>query len=174
MIGREDTEESLAPDPDLRGRRFIADAMLGRLARWLRFLGVDTQYYADISDSRLIRIAIEQERVILTRDTRLVRTKKIGKYLLVTENEPLKQLVEVIRSLKLRGFDLLSRCVKCNGHLEKIGDKKEIMDAVPEYVFLQYNDFFRCPDCGQIYWEGTHPKKFREKVRDIIEGALDN
>jgi uncharacterized protein with PIN domain len=66
--------------------RFVADAMLGRLARWMRFLGFDTLYYRDISDSRLIRIAREQNRLILTRDTRLVKIKAVKDYLLIKAN----------------------------------------------------------------------------------------
>ncbi len=148
--------------------RFIADAMLGRLARWLRFLGFDTFYCSGISDSRLIRIAREQDRVILTRDTRLTEVKGLKHYLLIRANDSFGQLVEVVDSLKLRRFNLFSRCVKCNGELAKIIDKAEIKDSVPEFVFLQHNDFLKCADCGKIYWEGSHPKKFRDKVGDIL------
>jgi uncharacterized protein with PIN domain len=93
--------------------KFIADVMLGRLARWMRFLGVDTLYYSDISDSRLLRIAREQDRFILTRDTRLIKVKGIKDYLLINANDSFKQLLEVIDTLKLKKFNPLSRCVKC-------------------------------------------------------------
>jgi hypothetical protein len=151
--------------------KFIADAMLGRLARWLRFLGFDTLYYTGISDSRIIRVAREQDRIILTRDTRLIQVKGLKNYLLLTSNDPFKQLLEVIDSLKLRRFDLLSRCVKCNGWLAEVFDKVEIRDSVPEFVALHYNNFLKCGDCGKIYWEGSHPKKFKEKVGEILEAA---
>jgi uncharacterized protein with PIN domain len=148
--------------------KFIADAMLGRLARWLRFLGFDTLYYSGISDANLVRIAREQDRFILTRDTRLVKIKGLGNYLLITSNDSFKQLLEVVGSLKLRRFNLLGRCVKCNGELAKIADKEEIKDSVPEFIFLQHNDFLKCPDCGKIYWEGSHATKFIEKVGEIL------
>jgi uncharacterized protein with PIN domain len=151
--------------------KFIADAMLGRLARWLRFLGYDTLYYSGISDSSLIRTAREQDRVVLTRDTRLIKTKGLNNYLLIISNDSFQQLLEVIGSLKLRQFDMLSRCVKCNGELIKIIDKLEIKDAVPEYVFLQHNEFMRCLDCGKIYWDGSHPSKFKEKLGRILGTA---
>lgn len=165
---RKEIENSFTPNA-LRDLRFVADAMLGRLARWMRFLGFDTLYYRDISDSRLIRIAREQNRLILTRDTRLVKIKAVKDYLLIKANDSYNQLVEVIDTLKLKEFNPLSRCVECNGLLKKISDKREIKDFVPEFVFLNFNVFLKCSDCGKIYWEGTHPKKFREKVGEVLK-----
>ena len=78
--------------------QFIADAMLGRLARWLRFLGFDTLYYPGIDDAKLIRIARENNRFILTRDTRLVQRKGLRNVLLIHANDSLHQLVEVVRT----------------------------------------------------------------------------
>jgi uncharacterized protein with PIN domain len=149
--------------------RFIADAMLGRLARWLRFLGFDTLYYPDISDSRLIRIAREQGRLILTRDTRLVKIKAVRDYLLINANDSFSQLIEVMKSLDLKEFKPLGRCVKCNGQLTEIAEKTEVKDSVPEFVFINFNAFLRCDNCGKIYWEGTHPQKFREKLGSVIK-----
>jgi uncharacterized protein with PIN domain len=159
------------PDPiqDIQDIKFIADAMLGRLARWLRFSGFDTLYYAGISDSRLIRIAKEQDRFILTRDTRLIKIKGLKDYLLIRANDSFQQLLEVIDALKLKHFNLLSRCVKCNGQLLRIFDKGDIKNFVPEYIFLNMNVFLKCSDCSRIYWEGSHPKKFREKISDIFK-----
>ena len=142
--------------------------MLGRLARWLRFLGFDTLYYPDISDSRLIRIAREQDRLILTRDTRLVKAKAARDYLLINANDSFSQLIEVIKSLDLKEFSSPGRCVKCNGRLTEIADKTEVRDSLPEFVFLHFNTFLRCDNCGKIYWEGTHPQKFREELGSII------
>ncbi len=142
--------------------------MLGRLARWLRFLGFDTLYYSGISDANLVKIAKEQDRTILTRDTRLVKMKGLGGNLLITSNDSFRQLLEVLQAFNLNRFDFLGRCVKCNGELLKIADKERVKDAVPEYVFLQHSDFLKCPDCGKIYWQGSHPKKFREKMAEIL------
>lgn len=143
--------------------------MLGRLARWMRFLGFDTLYYPNISDSRLIRVAREQDRFILTRDTRLIKIKGVEDYLLIKANDSFEQLLEVIEALKLKQFNPLSRCVKCNGLLTRILNKSKIKDSIPEYVFLNFNDFLKCSDCGKIYWEGSHPKKFREKLSEVLK-----
>ncbi len=105
--------------------------MLGRLARWLRLLGFDTLYYSDISDRRLLRVAREEERLILTRDTHLVKIKGIKDYLLIKANDSFKQLLEVIDALKLKEFKPLTRCVKCNGLLKNVLDKNEIKYSVP-------------------------------------------
>jgi hypothetical protein len=142
--------------------------MLGRLARWLRFLGFDTLYFPHISDSTLVKIALEQERLILTRDMRLVQRKVMRDYVLIHANDPLKQLAEVISALPLRDVSPFSRCVTCNGLLAKIPDKSEVRESVPEFVFLDKQVFFRCIDCGKLYWEGSHPKRFREKLDNIL------
>lgn len=156
-------------DEEEQGRyRFIADVMLGRLTRWLRLLGFDTLYYHDISDRQIIRIAREQERLILTRDTRLVKIKGIRDYLLIRANDSFQQLLEVVRVLNLQDFHLLSRCVSCNGQMSRVPDKTEIKDAVPDFVFLNFHEFLTCRNCGKIYWEGSHPKLFKEKLVQVL------
>jgi uncharacterized protein with PIN domain len=148
--------------------QFIADAMLGRLARWMRLLGFDTLYFRDIKDSKLIRIAREQDRCILTRDSRLIKVKGVNNYLLIKANDPFHQIIEVIDTLKLSQFKPLSRCVTCNGMLARVMNKQAIKDSVPEFVFLNMNVFLECTECGKIFWEGSHPKKFKEKLDMII------
>jgi len=155
-------------EEEQESHRFIADVMLGRLARWLRLLGFDTLYFRDISDNQLIRIAKEQERFILTRDTGLAKIKGIGDCLLIGSKESFQQILEVIRALNLKDFHFFNRCVSCNGQLSRLPDKTEIKDAVPDFVFLNFHIFLKCSGCGRVYWEGTHPKLFREKLADVL------
>jgi uncharacterized protein with PIN domain len=142
--------------------------MLGRLARWMRFLGFDTLYFRDIKDSKLIRIAREQDRCILTRDSRLIKVKGVNNYLLIKANDSFHQIIEVIDTLKVSQFNHLSRCVTCNGIIARVMNKQDIKDLVPEFIFLNINVFMECTECGKIYWEGSHPKKFKEKLAMII------
>lgn len=148
--------------------------MLGRLSRWLRFLGFDTLYFAHISDGRLVQIAREQERLILTRDTRLVQRKAVREAFLIHANDSADQLKEVINALHLKDFSHFSRCVACNGTLAAIPDKVTIADSVPEYIFLSTQVFYRCTACGKLYWEGSHPQQFRENLARILSCTTDH
>jgi len=152
--------------------RFIADAMLGRLARWLRLLGYDTLYYPEIEDSILLRIAREQERILLTRDTSLVKVREPVKIFLIESNDPFDQLREVVFKLNLSlpleiNRNLSGRCSICNTPI-KVIPKEEVRDRVPEYVFKTVQRFFSCNTCGRVYWHGTHQEKMREKLKEIF------
>jgi uncharacterized protein with PIN domain len=160
--------------------KFIADSMLGRLARWLRLLGCDTLYYPRIEDRRLIRIAGEEDRVLITRDTRLVKMRGLKKYLLLHENDPFEQLRKVISTFNLHpveqsgevGFEtspciIYSRCSLCNTPLESI-PKEHAQAHVPEYVYRTSESFKQCPTCGKFYWNGTHPEHLRKKLMEIL------
>lgn len=169
MIRRKEINNHLTPDiPSSEEYLFIADSMLGRLARWLRFMGFDTLYYPDIADDKLIRIAREQDRFILTRDTRLVKRRGLKKYVLISSNDTFQQFLELIENLQLKRFHLFRRCVACNGQLMEIADKSEVKDAVPEFVLLNSNMFVRCESCGKIFWEGSHLKNFIQITQGII------
>lgn len=150
--------------------------MLGRLAKWLRLLGHDTLYYPHIEDSLLLRIAREEDRILLTRDTRLVKVRGLGKYLLLSENDPFEQLKKVIMSFNLHpvGPDrdrfetcLYSRCSLCNSILEDVPEE-QAKDQVPEYVYLTAKSFKKCLRCSKFYWEGTHQVDLRKKLLEMF------
>lgn len=154
------------------GLLFIADAMVGRLARWLRLLGFDTLYYPDISDSELLKIAIRDGRIILTRDTHFLKRKNPDSFFFMHSDNARQQIAEVITGFNINEFGP-GRCARCNGMLEEAGDKEKIKSVVPEYVFLNNNIFFKCHDCGKVYWEGTHLKRFRGMIKDITNAKED-
>ncbi|MDA8089418.1 MAG: Mut7-C RNAse domain-containing protein [Nitrospiraceae bacterium] len=146
--------------------KFIADAMLGRLARWLRLLGHDTYFERDITDDAVLLIAKREGRTVLTRDTRLIQRRAArGQALLIISNDPVVQLKQVVEHFSIGALDM-PRCSLCNGLLDRVPDKESLRDLVPEYVFLHHGkqDFFRCSGCGHLYWEGSHIEGIRSKT----------
>jgi len=150
--------------------RFIADAMLGRLAKWLRVMGYDTLYFSLIDDPELIKIARQEQRIILTRDTLLAKSRKADPVLLIHSNYAGEQLKEVLIFLRNKTPflpELSPRCVSCNGQLITIG-KESAMNNVPDYIFLKQKTFLLCSDCGKIFWHGSHKKRMDEMVRNVL------
>lgn len=162
-------EHRLRPvDTAQAGPRFIADAMLGRLARWLRTLGYDTAYEDDIADGELARRAVVEGRHILTRDRKLFDEWRIAGGLEIGSEEPLEQLSEVVAAFDLAPPDrLFTRCRVCNAVLEPVGAEK-VAGMVPPGVRQRRRDFSRCPDCGRVYWEGSHT----DRMRAVIEAVF--
>lgn len=148
--------------------KFVADSMLGKLARWLRMSGYDVVYSNDLEDEELLELAASEGRVLLTRDRELYQraVKRKVDVELVTSNdfvERLRQLREK-RKLTIRDSPAYSRCPVCNGELEKV-EKKEIEGEVPEGVFEANVDFWRCKACKKVYWKGSH----WEKIGDVVK-----
>jgi uncharacterized protein len=139
--------------------RFIADIMLGKLARYLRMAGNDVLYFNNISDDDILRIAKDQDRVILTRDSLMLKRKDckngIISSMLIKNDGFLEQLKQVKDELGLNLAPLLCRCLKCNALLEKVG-KPDIEGEVPPYVFKTQENFLHCASCSKYYWRGTH------------------
>jgi uncharacterized protein with PIN domain len=148
--------------------KFIADAMLGRLAKWLRILGFDILYYPDIDDREIVRIAREQERTILTRDTQLTKRKGLPGVIFVEKDDVFDQLTLIRARLGFSQVAFSGRCAVCNGLIDAVPQKEEVRDLVPDFIYLNYPRFMRCRDCGKVYWEGSHRKGMREKVEEVL------
>jgi len=147
--------------------RFVCDAMLGRLAKWLRALGYDTAYRPEADDAEIIRLSWLEGRIILTRDTRLAARKVARRHLLIRDDEVDRQLRQVVGELNLKiGQDTFSRCLVCNRALEGIA-KEAARGAVPPYVYATQSSFSRCPGCGRHYWKGTHWQRMMENLRKL-------
>ncbi len=156
-------KDALKHDNTQRPPAFIADCHLGKLARYLRFMRIDTLYFAEIDDNDLITLAHAEGRTILTRDRALSRRKGAPLFLLESD-----KLSEQLRTLNRR-FHLnentvgMRRCIVCNAPLQVV-EKSAIADRVPEKVARSFDYFERCPGCGRIYWHGDH---YRRMCRDI-------
>jgi len=149
--------------------KFIADAMLGRLARWLRILGYDVSYESSISDDDLIANAIYECRIILTMDRKLAGRESAKNSLLINSPIYKEQLKQVITHYNIDyKSGIFTRCLVCNGLLEPIG-KEKIKDNVPPYVYSTQDEFDICPQCGRIYWSGTHRVKMLGMLDEILK-----
>ncbi len=149
---------------------FIVDSMLGKLTRWLRMMGHDTKYSTKLEDAELLVIAKAEKRILLTRDLELYQ-RAIGKGLDAyyvegaTEAERLAELAH--RFGVALAIDLeKSRCPHCNTKLNS-ATKEEIANKVEKNTIKFYHVFWRCPNCGSVYWQGAHWKK----IQATLEGA---
>jgi uncharacterized protein with PIN domain/sulfur carrier protein ThiS len=152
----------------LRRTRFVLDVHLGRLAKLLRMLGFDTLYSNRYDDCDLSLISRNQGRIVLTRDRELLKRSMISHGCCLRSDQPMEQLLEVLKRFDLRGKVLpFSRCLRCNSVLQEI-DADRAAASVPEYVAKTYERYKTCPDCGRIYWQGSH----WEHMRKALEANL--
>ena len=146
---------------------FFADCMLGRLARWLRAVGLDTLYERAIDDDELLRRCRESGRVLLTRDTELTRRAERGGIgsLLIDSERAEEQLRQVIGhfGIEIDRERLFSRCTHCNSAVVEV-PREEVEGRVPPFVFRNCKRFTRCPNCDKLYWRGTHRERFLRHV----------
>jgi uncharacterized protein with PIN domain len=140
--------------------KFIVDSNVGKLARWLRIMGYDALFFKDIDDDTLVRIALSQNRVVLTKDRQILKRRVVMsdklKAILITDDDPKMQLASVIKQLDLNcHFKPFSLCLECNKKLIK-QKKDQVHDRVPQHVFQTQDDYMECPVCRRVYWQGTH------------------
>src|SRR3972149_2970889 len=154
--------------------KFIADAMLGRLARLLRILGCDVSYESSISDNDFIARAIHERRIILTMDKKLTERESAKNSLLINSSFYKEQLKQVITQYNIDyKSGIFTRCLVCNGLLEPVA-KVKIKDKVPPYVYSTQDEFDICQQCGRIYWSGTHRTKMLEMLEDRKSTRLNS
>jgi len=140
------------------------------LAKGLRMLGYDTVYYRGENAYPLIKLAREEDRVILTRNTKLIHKRPEDRIIRIGEDKPLLQLRELIQKkvISLNEENLLSRCLLCNIPIEKIR-REEAEGKVPDFIYYQEKKFFQCPTCQRIYWQGSHIENMKKKVEELFE-----
>lgn len=149
--------------------RFIADAHLGQLAKYLRMLGFDVLYRNSYSDNDLVRIAYDDARIVLSRDRDLLIRKEVvrGCYLYSTVCD--EQVREVLARYKLiSAVRAFSRCLACNGLLHAI-DTAAAADRVPFDSSRHYDRFFECDACRRVYWEGSHVAHMRSRIVHVLQ-----
>jgi uncharacterized protein len=153
--------------------RFIVDQNVGKLAKLLRLLGYDTVFFTGETDSQMVRIALSENRVILTRDThilkrRLVTSGKVKAILIIADNIN-EQIQQVVAELGLNNRDnAFTLCLECNQPLLPLS-KEEAEDRVPPYVWQTQKEYRECPHCHRIYWKGTHWEAMNRRLEGLAK-----
>lgn len=107
--------------PPLDMPRFVLDVHLGKLAAYLRLLGFDTLYRADVHDAELARISADEQRILLTRDRHLLKRSIVTHGYFVRATDPRQQVVEIVRRFDLAAeVAPFQRCSRCNGLLHPV------------------------------------------------------
>jgi uncharacterized protein with PIN domain len=156
--------------------QFIVDAMLGKLALWLRLTGHDTIYSTELHDAELLDIAEKENRVLLTSDAELhERSQQRGVTALLLRGNVDERVARVFREFNIPPHidPSNSRCSKCNGSLEEIdkAEKEKIKEMVHEQTYNHYNTFWHCKDCQSVYFQGGQWENINEYM-DRIRGLL--
>ena len=153
--------------------KFIVDANVGKLTKWLRLLGYDAIFFGGAQDGEMISTALREDRVILTRDTHILEwgVVKSGrvKALLINADHPDTQIRQVIRDLNLDvDGKRFTRCLECGESLRMVA-KGDVKSRVPPYVFETQEQFLECPRCRRLYWRGTHWQAMVSRLRGLKE-----
>ena len=152
--------------------RFLCDAMLGGLAKWLRAAGYDTYYASegtDVSDRSLTRKALEEGRVLLTSDSGFLERKPVRDGSVGFLRVPHLPLEDQLR-LVVDHFALTrrqSRCMECNGELEVV-PSGAVAGRVPRGVIRDQREFFLCGGCGRVFWHGSHWDRISGRLRRVF------
>ncbi len=148
--------------------RFVADVMLGRLAKWLRIAGFDVLYSNRYTDDELVLLSQREARILLSRDTRLLIRRAVSQFIFLESDNIREQIKQVFAKAHVTGLPaLLSRCLACNDPLSDV-PRESVSHLVPSYVYQTQAQFKACRRCHKIYWAGTH----RQSVLRTLERLL--
>ncbi len=147
--------------------QFLLDAHLGKLARLLRLVGFDTLYQHDYSDEQIMRIALKERRIILSRDVGLLKNKIIPYGSFVYSTEPRTQIREILKRFRLaHEIQPFHLCLECNGRIKKVS-KEKILSQLPPRTQKYYRNFYQCLWCQKIYWQGSHYHNLRRVIAKV-------
>lgn len=149
--------------------KFVTDGMLGKLTRWLRMMGHDVVYSTSTNDKDLVVMAKEENRILLTRDLELYKLA-VGKGIEAFYGEGENEAERLANLSKRFNIDLkidmsTSRCPKCNTAVRQI-PKDKVEDRLKKNTLEHYNEFWMCPNCTQIYWQGAHWTRIKETFQE--------
>ncbi len=164
------SDQNAEPAPDKCAAippRFLADRMVGKLAKWLRIIGYDTVYLPQLSPEGVKREARRQGRLLLTRSTRFLNQKDVPPFVFIQSDRFRDQLKQVCADLQLDvSTHLFTRCSVCNQELAAV-EREHVQQHVPEYVWQTRSTFLRCKKCPRVYWGATHRERVLEELRQM-------
>jgi uncharacterized protein with PIN domain len=146
------------------GERFLADAMLGKLCRWMRFLGYDVEYAdSSMGDDDIIRKCSSSGLILITMDVDL--SKRLERSILLRSFDIDDQLLTILDAYPLGREKEMSRCPVCNGILYLRSGA--VGDSVPVAIARNFHEFWECSGCGRIYWKGSHYDRITKKLSEL-------
>jgi uncharacterized protein with PIN domain len=148
--------------------KFAADRTLGKLAKWLRILGYDTLYCRTLSDDKFFEL-VNEDRVLLSRNTRILNKLSSDRLIFVEGNDPKMQLQDLIRRLCLKPDQdkFFSRCIVCNGLIDAV-TPLSVIGKVPDHIWTGHDRFSQCKSCRRIYWRGSHLEHSLREIRRVL------
>ena len=157
--------------PYPRGR-FVLDQHLGRLAAYLRLLGLDCVHRAAFPDYEVVRVGLSEDRVVLSRDRRLLMRRAVVHGAFVRATNPFEQVPEILHRFgSPETIAPFSRCMTCNGVLRP-ADREQVEDRLLPDTRAYYREFRECPDCRRVFWEGSHVRRMRAWVDAWLSGYV--
>jgi uncharacterized protein len=152
--------------------QFVADVMLGKLAKWLRVMGIDVLYDPDGTDAQLLQCAERCGRILLTRDRRLMRRRGPAQRFYIESDYYHEQVRQVVQAFRLaESIQVFSRCLQCNTLLRAIA-KQLVAERVPPHVHATQMTFKHCALCDRLYWGGTHRDNMLRQLQAMFSGIL--
>jgi uncharacterized protein len=151
----------------LRKPKFVADVHLGRLARYLRIIGIDVLYENDLEDDEIVKLSLKERRAVLTKDRGILKRNEVTHGYWVRSTKVEEQVKEILERFDLqKEIKEFSRCIECNKPLKPV--KKElIISQLPPKVAQSQNKFMRCPSCKKIYWKGSHYQRMFSFIKRL-------
>ena len=155
----------------LRNPCFFAEKYLWKLTRQLRLLGINTIFDAELNNIQIIDRIVTNNEILLTRSPQQLMHNKVTRGYCIRSDKPFDQTVEVIKRFDLRRLlQPFSRCMLCNGRIYTIS-KQDVQQYLVPNTILFYDDYYKCKDCKQIYWKGSHYQqlqKFVNRVNNLL------
>ena len=150
---------------------FAVDRSLGSLAKWLRILGFDTVYEADVSTEDFYR-RLDEGRILITRTRKMQKAHFNRQHVFIEFNSLQEQLKQVVGQLNIQPIDIhpFSRCIHCNLPTEPIA-REDVFGMVPDYIWETHRKFHNCRRCNRIYWSGSHSERSMDRIAQIFESA---